>query len=89
MVVNGLSLIVSQHLILKELNNMNNELRERKRYLKLIAILFANGQELTARGERFAIDSLEERTPLDAAVDINEYQNNISPSSTKLFVEVL
>ena len=58
---------------------MNNELRERKRYLKLIAILFANGQELTARGERFAIDSLEERTPLDAAVDINENQISAIP----------
>tara|TARA_R110001606_G_scaffold372049_1_gene529045 strand:- start:34 stop:240 length:207 start_codon:yes stop_codon:yes gene_type:complete len=68
---------------------MNNELRERKRYLKLIAILFANGQELTEVGRNFAITSLEERTPLEAALDINFTQNNMNSSSALLFVEVL
>lgn len=67
---------------------MNNELRERKRYLKLIAILFANEQELTKAGEEFAIKSLEWRTPLEAALDINFTQNNMNSSSPKLFVEV-
>ena len=67
---------------------MNNELRERKRYLKLIAILFANGQELTEAGTEFALDSLDTRTPLDAAVDITDTQNNMSSDSPLLFVEV-
>tara|TARA_R110000772_G_scaffold178227_1_gene289638 strand:+ start:190 stop:423 length:234 start_codon:yes stop_codon:yes gene_type:complete len=73
---------------IKELNNMTNELRERKRYLKLIAILYANGQELTKEGEAFAINSLEERTPLEAAVDINFSQNNSWSNAPKLFVEL-
>ena len=51
--------------------------RERKRYLKLIAILFANGQELTEVGINFAIASLEERTPLEAALDINSKQHEL------------
>ena len=65
-----------------------NEARERKRYLKLIAILFANGQELTKEGEEFALKSLEWRTPLEAAVDINFTQDNFNSSQGLLFVEV-
>tara|TARA_R110002110_G_scaffold310240_3_gene523677 strand:+ start:719 stop:964 length:246 start_codon:yes stop_codon:yes gene_type:complete len=65
-----------------------NEARETKRYLKLIAILFANGQELTKKGEEFALKSLEWRTPLEAAVDINFTQNNFNSSQGLLFVEV-
>ena len=65
-----------------------NEARETKRYLKLIAILFANGQELTKEGEEFALKSLEWRTPLEAAVDINFTQNNFNSSQSLLFVEV-
>jgi|TARA_R110001599_G_scaffold75482_3_gene207149 hypothetical protein len=65
-----------------------NEARETKRYLKLIAILFANGQELTKEGEEFALKSLEWRTPLEAAVDINFTQNNFNSSQGLLFVEV-
>jgi hypothetical protein len=65
-----------------------NEARETKRYLKLIAILFANGQELTKEGEEFALKSLEWRTPLEAAVDINFTQDNFNSSQGLLFVEV-
>tara|TARA_B100000780_G_C20783420_1_gene311120 strand:- start:189 stop:449 length:261 start_codon:yes stop_codon:yes gene_type:complete len=63
--------------------------QERKRYLKLVAILFANGTELTEAGVEFALASLdEERTPLDAAVDITDTQNNMCPHSPLLFVEI-
>ena len=65
-----------------------NEARETKRWLKLVAILFANGQELTKEGEEFALKSLEWRTPLEAAVDINFTQNNFNSSQGLLFVEV-
>jgi len=67
---------------------MNNELRERKRWLKLVAILFANEVELTAKGEIFAAHSLETRTPLEAALDITQHQNNMNSSSPLLFIEV-
>ena len=65
-----------------------NEARETKRWLKLVAILFANGQELTKEGEEFALKSLEWRTPLEAAVDINFTQDNFNSSQGLLFVEV-
>ena len=55
---------------------MNNELREKKRWKKLIAILFANEVELTAKGEIYAAYSLETRTPLEAALDIIQKQDN-------------
>ena len=67
---------------------MTNELRERKRYLKLIAILFANRQELTKTGEAYAFKSLEEHTPLEAALDINLTQNNMKSRPALLFVEL-
>ena len=65
-----------------------NEARERKRWLKLVAILFANGQELTKKGEEFALKSLEWKTPLEVAADINSTQNNFNSSQGLLFVEV-
>ena len=65
-----------------------NEARERKRWLKLVAILFANGQEMTKKGEEFALKSLEWKTPLEVAADINSTQNNFNSSQGLLFVEV-
>ena len=65
-----------------------NEARERKRWLKLVAILFANGQEMTEKGEEFALKSLEWKTPLEVAADINSTQNNFNSSQGLLFVEV-
>lgn len=65
-----------------------NEARERKRYLKTIAILFADQKELTKTGQEFAIKQLEWRTPLEAALDIVKTQNNFNSSQGLLFVEV-
>ena len=64
--------------------------RETLREKRLANILFANGQELTEAGWAFARKSLEHRTPLDAAVDINFFQNNGCARSGDqlLFVEV-
>ena len=67
---------------------MDNWYREKKRWKKLIAILFAEGVELTHRGEIFAQHSLEIRTPLEAALDIVNKQNNMTSDSPLLFVEI-
>ena len=62
--------------------------RKTLREKRLSNILFANSQELTEEGWKFARKSLELRTPLEAAVDINTTQNNMLSSSPLLFVEV-
>lgn len=64
--------------------------RETLREKRLANILFANGQEMTEAGWAFARKSLETRTPLEAAVDINYFHNNGAARSqgNLLMVEV-
>ena len=64
------------------------EMKERKRYLRLLAILFANSQELTEAGVEFAMEVLKKQTPLETACIINHHQNNILANAPKLFVEI-
>jgi len=64
--------------------------RENIRFKTLTAILFANKQELTPKGEVFAWHQLyvKEKSPLVTALEINNFQNNMNSDSPLLFVEV-